>query len=120
MSAEPLALLAAVSKEGGLEASVIFEKSVNSQRFIEFLNEIARLHEGSKVSIFMDNLAVHHSKMVQAHMKGLDIKSIFNVPYSPQYNAIELVFSLIKRNFKKLRLASVSKDERFNFKDGIR
>ena len=31
------------------------------------------------------------------------IKYIYNVPYSPDYNPIEFVFSIVKRNFKALR-----------------
>ena len=28
---------------------------------------------------------------------------IYNVPYSPEYNPIEFVFSMVKRNFRTLR-----------------
>ncbi len=83
MDAEPLALLAAVSREVGLETSLVFDKSVNSQRFVQFLDEISKLHEGKRVAIFMDNLSVHHSRVVQARMRDLGIRAIFNVPYSP-------------------------------------
>ena len=119
MTATPLALLAAVSVEGGLETSMIFEKSVNSQRFIEFLDKIAMMHQGTKIAILMDNLSVHHSKVVKTHMRELGFKAIFNVPYSPQYNPIELVFGLIKHRFKKLRLEKVSQNEKFIFREGI-
>ena len=36
-------------------------------------------------------------------MKRLGFRFIFNVPYSPQYNPIELVFSQFKAKFKALR-----------------
>ncbi len=68
----------------------------------------------------MDNLTVHHSRIVKSHMKELGFKAIFNVPYSPQYNPIELVFGLIKRVFKKLRLSKVANNEKFDFADGIK
>ena len=35
--------------------------------------------------------------------KKLNIEPIFNVPYSPEYNPIELVFSPFKAKFKALR-----------------
>jgi len=119
MTSEPQALLAAVSREGGLEASMIFSKSVNSVRFIEFLEMVHKLHDNMKVAIFMDNLSVHRSRLVRDRMKELDIKAVFNVPYSPQYNPIELVFGLIKRTFKKLRLSRVAQEKSFNFRRGI-
>ncbi len=53
-------------------------------------------------------------------MKELDIIPIFNVPYSPEYNPIEIVFSLIKRIFKQKRLASLAQGEKFDFKAGIK
>ena len=36
-------------------------------------------------------------------MKRLKFRHIFNVPYSPEYNPIELVFSPFKAKFKALR-----------------
>ncbi len=83
MAAEPQVLLAAVSREAGLEASMIFTKSVNSARFIEFLEMVHKLHDNMKLAIFMDNLSVHRSRLVRDRMNELDIKAVFNVPYSP-------------------------------------
>ncbi len=53
-------------------------------------------------------------------MKDLDIMPIFNVAYSPEFNPIEVVFSLIKRAFKQKRLASLAQEEKFDFKEGIK
>ena len=36
-------------------------------------------------------------------MRELGFKWIFNVSYSPEYNPIELIFSKVKREFKRLR-----------------
>ena len=36
-------------------------------------------------------------------MRELGFKWIFNVSYSPEYNPIELTFSKVKREFKRLR-----------------
>jgi len=40
----------------------------------------------------MDNLAAHKTAAVKDKMKELGITWIFNVPYSPQFNPIELPF----------------------------
>ncbi len=53
-------------------------------------------------------------------MKDLDIIPVFNVAYSPEYNPIEIVFSLIKRTFKQKRLASLAQGEKFDFNAGIK
>ena len=36
-------------------------------------------------------------------MRRLGFRHIYNVPYEPDYNPIEMVFSIIKRKFKALR-----------------
>ena len=40
----------------------------------------------------MDNLAAHKTTAVKDKMRELGIKWILNVPYSPEFNAIELPF----------------------------
>ena len=50
----------------------------------------------------MDNLPVHTSDEAKKTMRELGFRWIFNVPYSPQYNPIEMVFSKVKQRFKRL------------------
>jgi hypothetical protein len=52
-------------------------------------------------------------------MKAMNIEALFNVPYSPQNNPIETVFSLIKHSFKKMRLERLAKGKSFEFKNGV-
>ena len=56
-----------------------------------------------KVCIFIDNLSSHTSERAKTVMRDHGLRFVYNVPYEPQYNPIEYVFSQIKRNFKKLR-----------------
>ena len=51
----------------------------------------------------MDNLSVHHMKIVKEYLEKNDITQIFNAAYYPQGNPIELVFSQVKRYFYSLR-----------------
>ena len=52
-------------------------------------------------------------------MKALNFEAIFNLPYSPENNPIETVFSLIKHEFKKNRLHHLASEKKFDFKDGV-
>ena len=36
-------------------------------------------------------------------MRDHGFRFIYNVPYTPEYNPIEFVFSMVKRNFRALR-----------------
>ena len=51
----------------------------------------------------MDNLSSHTSERSKERMKQHGIRWIFNVPYSPNLNAVEFCFSMVKRNFRQLR-----------------
>ena len=55
----------------------------------------------------MDNMRVHHSRVSKEAYKELDLTPIFNIAYSPQFNPIESVFSMIKSNYKKLLLKTL-------------
>jgi len=57
-------------------------------------------HAGRPVTFFMDNASIRKSKLMKFYfMRGHSI--LFNAPYSPQLNPIELVFSLIKRKVRE-------------------
>ena len=88
-----LALLAGISKANGLEHYQIFEKSVNTEKFKEYLAGVRAANPDKKICLFMDNLGAHTCDASIEEMKKLKIRWIFNVRYSPQYNPIELVFS---------------------------
>ena len=51
----------------------------------------------------MDNLSAHTAERSKQAMRDRSFRFIYNVPYQPDYNPIELTFSQIKRNFKALR-----------------
>ena len=54
----------------------------------------------------MDNLQVHKTKAVKKKLEELNFEVIWNVPYKPELNAIEYVFSMVKRNYKRMKLNS--------------
>ena len=98
-----LAVLAAISKEKGQEHYRIFENSVNIQKFKQYLQELRNLNGEDKIALFMDNLSAHRSEKSKVEMARLGFRCIFNVPYSPEYNPIEFVFSKVKQRFRGLR-----------------
>ncbi len=57
--------------------------------------------------VFVDNCRVHHSKKVAEFIKANQIELIFNVPYGPEFNPIERVWSKIKLAFKKTRMDAI-------------
>lgn len=80
------------------------KSAIDQGSFARFLRQLRQKNSSTRVCVFLDNLAVHRTKRIQELYKQLDMKVIFNVPYSPQYNPIEIVFSIVKGHYKKRRL----------------
>ena len=101
---EPIAVVAAVSERYGVDLVMMFERSVNQHKFKEFLLKLRNKYPFRRMALVLDNLTAHKTKSVLKYMEEAGLKSIFNVPYSPDYNSIELVFAQVKHRYKRLRL----------------
>ena len=49
----------------------------------------------------MDNVGFHKTKKILNYLDSKDINPVFTVPYTPDLNPIENVFSIIKRKLQK-------------------
>ena len=103
--------LASISEESGLEYVRTYNSAVNTQIFIDYLRNLSLRMKGVSFVIFMDNLSVHKSGETRSAMAELNIKYIFNVPYSPQFNPIERSFSVVKNHYKRARLNAMKNGE---------
>lgn len=72
--------------------------SYNTERFLGFL-ESAQIPKGSV--ILLDNVRFHRSNVVKEIAEGRQWILLFTPPYSPWFNPIEGVFSIVKRHFYK-------------------
>ena len=88
--------------------SVYFKDSsnggCNEVDYIDFLDEIE--FEDDSI-LLQDNASIHANEMVNNFIKNKGIRVINNVPYCCDYNAIELLFNMIKRT---LLSTTVTKD----------
>ena len=82
---------------------MVFERSVNKEKFKEYLDGIKAANPDTKICLYMDNLSVHSSEQSKQLMRNHGFRWIFNPAYQPDYNPIELSFSMVKRNFRALR-----------------
>lgn len=55
----------------------------------------------TKKYLLMDNARNYHSKIVLDYIQTTDHKIIYNVPYCPEFNPIEMVFSKFKSLMRK-------------------
>ena len=57
--------------------------------------------KGSKFVIYQDSLQVHKSNISKEYMREAGIECIYAPFYSPDYNAIEFIFSKLKGSVKR-------------------
>ncbi len=95
-----VAALATISFGRGFEYYELLDGAVNEEIFANFLVNLADFYENEDIVIVMDNLHAHTNPNNKQLMDELGIEYIYNVPYSPDYNAIETAFAQVKRVFK--------------------
>ena len=69
----------------------LYDESINIDRFIDFCKKIIESNNGKKVYLIVDNLRVHHAKLVRAwEEENSKYIRLFYLPaYSPDYNPDE-------------------------------
>ena len=93
LKVQTLALIAAISEDGGLIDFAIHPKAINTEVFVSFVKQMSEKVGGEDFALFLDNLSVHKTKDAKLLFESLNITEIFNVPYCPQFNGIEIYFS---------------------------
>ncbi len=111
-------LICAISNRKILHTKII-KDSANGETFLKFIEELIGKIDENKY-LLMDNARIHHTKRLKEYVAKNNHKIIYNVPYSPEYNPIEKVFSKLKsmvrrkeNNYKEEKLMT-------NIKNGLR
>ena len=76
-------------------------KAVDINGFVNFLRLLRARVCSKRILLTLDNLPVHHSKIVAAEARKLNIDLLFWPIYSSPFHAIELVWYLAKLRFRK-------------------
>jgi len=120
LKVQTLAVIAAISGEGGLIDYIVHPKAINTEVFVAFIQQLSHKLGGGDFALFLDNLSVHKTKDAKLLFEKLNITEIFNVPYCPQFNGIESYFSQLKATYKKLLLKYVIKEVHYDTADLIK
>lgn len=80
----------------GVVKKVLKHGSFNAQSFVAALDSFSF---EPRTVVLLDNVAFHHSKVVTKYAteKGIDL--LYVPPYSPWFNPVEGVFSIVKRKY---------------------
>ena len=91
-----LTMICAISNKKILHYKIL-PNSADSHAFLDFLKGIPNI---KNKYLFLDNAVIHHSKIVTEFVTNNKINLLFNVPYSPEFNPIEIMFSKLKKLVK--------------------
>jgi transposase len=93
--------------------------SIKKEQFIDFMKETIK-RTNNRSSYLMDNARIHKSKELGKLIDNSKRKIIYNVPYSPENNPIEMVFSKVKLLVKKKRINEIVNDLKRNIINGFK
>ena len=91
-------MISAISNQGKLHF-LLYSESINSEKLITFMEALIKTANGRKVYLILDNLKVHHSKLVTAWAEEHEAQiRLFHLPpYSPEYNPDEYLNNDLKQ-----------------------
>jgi hypothetical protein len=68
--------------------------SANGQVYAKFVSQLDL--DSQHTHLLMDNVAFHKSKVVRDALAAKQLIALYTPPYSPEYNPIEMAFSVFK------------------------
>ena len=95
---EKINMISAINNQGSCHF-LCYEENMTQQRFIDFMGRLVK-DADRKVLFIMDNLKVHHGKIVAGWLSEHkdEIELFFTSPYSPEINPDEYLNHSLKQN----------------------
>ena len=113
------AVVGAASASQGLILWHVRPKSFDAQGLRDFLTDLRESIGPGPRTLMLDNASIHRAKATVAHAESLGFNIVWNVPYHPEFNGIEYVWSIAKSHFKKVQLQRMLSTTPCTFKEGI-
>ena len=103
-------MISAISNQGNVRFTV-YQETMDQQRLIRFMERLVRTSQ-RKVFLILDNLRVHHGKLVAAWLKRHTekIEVFFLPPYAPEYNPDEYLNHALKISVHSGQLPYTTED----------
>lgn len=103
-------MISAISDQGNVRF-MVYQDTMNQQRLICFMERLVRASK-QKVFLILDNLKVHHGKLVAAWLEKHKekIEAFFLPPYAPEYNPDEYLNHTLKISVHSGQLPYTTED----------
>ena len=93
-----IGVVAGIDGKGQVHGLTVVDGAILGEHFITFLGKIRKAHpKAGTITLFIDNLAMHHMKAVKRFAEEKDINLLFNAIYSSEYNPVERLWLFAKR-----------------------
>lgn len=79
----------------------IVKKGIKTNDFNNFMLKLHRMDKENKNVYLLDNARVHKTKSFNKIKEEKKLNIIYNAPYKSEYNPIEYVFSLLRKQIQK-------------------
>ena len=89
------------SSEKKIENYTFVNGSMKTDNFIKFITKLTILDKDKQNIYFMDNATIHKSIKFKKFIETTGIIVVYNAPYHSEFNPIELVFSLLRKELQK-------------------
>jgi transposase len=88
-------------RASGFIAPMVVDGAMTGELFVAYVDQVLvkELKEGDVV--VLDNLNCHTQKAVREKLEAAGCRVLYQPPYSPELNPIELAFSKLKRRLRK-------------------
>lgn len=113
-------MISAISDQGNVRF-MVYQDTMNQQRLICFMERLVRASK-QKVFLILDNLKVHHGKLVAAWLEKHkeNIEAFFLPPYAPEYNPDEYLNHALKISVHSGQLPYTTEDISHNIQSFMR
>lgn len=116
-------MISSVTNQGKVRF-MIYEDKMNADKFITFMKRLIKDSCGKKVFFIVDNLRVHHAKIVKEWLNKTDVKDrielIYLPSYSPELNPDEYLNCDVKRNANSKRIPKNKSELKSNLRGHMR
>ena len=104
-------MIGALSVKYGLVLTQVFVGSNTVDSFLPFIKKLKKINPLHRRIVVMDNLSVHHSKIVKDEFDDKWFTCQFLPPQSCELNPIERVWNLVKSQWRKnsFRILDISR-----------
>lgn len=85
----------------GILCHSLSKESATKKSFTTFISKVLSCVQPTHKYVIMDNISFHHSVEVRSLIASKGLVVIYCPPYTPRFNPIEQVFSILKTKFRE-------------------